>query len=115
LANSGAAFFFLNKILGKYIVRDDNISNATQKMRKNLKVLLKDHVFKIQQFEPDKNKLWNKICLHFELLEALDSLKQGFILKSSIPLIRTIFLNPYFSLEVIGVKSQSRLTRFIFN
>lgn len=66
-------FYFMDDILGEYRVGNENISSNIDRARQNLKVLLREHVFKIQNFESDKNKLWRIICAGSLVSESKDN------------------------------------------
>ena len=61
IAFEGAHFYFSNSCLGEYIIENDNISSNLPLLQRNLSVLLRDHVYSIQKFELDKDKLWREI------------------------------------------------------
>jgi len=54
-------FIFINEILGDYTLEYDNISSNYEKYRHNFSVMLKNHVYSLQLFEVNKERLWNKI------------------------------------------------------
>lgn len=61
LARCRAKFKFIPKILGFYIIENDNISLATNNLKSNLKTVLRNHVYLHQQFCVNKDKLWRKV------------------------------------------------------
>lgn len=61
LALHGARYRFLNQALGEYVLGDGNISANVERSRHNWLCLLKDHVFSVQEFEPDREMLWREI------------------------------------------------------
>jgi glycosyltransferase involved in cell wall biosynthesis len=61
IAHCNGRFFFINTSLGKYIIEEDNISSNFTKLHHNFEVLLRDHVYHLQTFQPDKDALWKKI------------------------------------------------------
>ena len=111
LANSGAQFCFLNSVLGEYIMENDNISQAVEKVRYNQKVLLKDHVYKIQSFEPNRDKLWCEICLRLDLEESRELWVRGEVLKGLRILVARIFVQPLNTLKVLSAKLRNRVMR----
>jgi glycosyltransferase involved in cell wall biosynthesis len=61
IAFFGGVFHFIAEPLGEYIIEDDNISSNLTRIRHNQLVVLRDHVFNLQQFEPNKDRLWRGI------------------------------------------------------
>jgi len=61
IAFHGARFHFIKEFLGEYRVGGGSISLNTSKMWRNQMRVLHDHVYQIQCFEKDKDKLWRQI------------------------------------------------------
>ncbi|MEI6066094.1 MAG: glycosyltransferase family 2 protein [Methylococcaceae bacterium] len=61
IAFHSGVFHFIAEPLGEYIIEDDNISSNLEKTQHNHLVVLKDHVYNLQTFQPDKDKLWRYI------------------------------------------------------
>lgn len=57
----GGVFHFIADYLGEYIIAGDNISSNSQRIQNNHLVLLRDHVYSRQTFQPDKDRLWREI------------------------------------------------------
>ncbi|MCD6007023.1 glycosyltransferase [Halomonas sp. IOP_31] len=94
LANAGANFSFIDKILGEYLLGDENISSDFSKQRMNSLCVLKFHVFEVQSFEENKEKLWRNLrARHYARLAAND-LKSGRVLLSINNAARSIALSP---------------------
>jgi glycosyltransferase involved in cell wall biosynthesis len=94
LASYGARFRFLRSILGEYVLGNSNISGNIIKSRKNLMHMLEKHVFHVQTFEPDRDKLWREIQASTGVSHAVADLR-GFRLTSFLlNLFRAIFLSP---------------------
>ena len=74
---NGGKFHFLDEFLGEYIISGDNISMNSHKCRKNYGKLLHDHVYLIQRFEPNKDKLWNQIRFRLSVLDFKREIKIG--------------------------------------
>jgi glycosyltransferase involved in cell wall biosynthesis len=80
LAYHNANFYFIPDILGEYIIQNDNISHDNSKSFKNEKNVLKNHVYNIQKFEINKNKLWKKTFVRMEIGKLINLLKLDTIL-----------------------------------
>ncbi len=63
LARIKCRFRFLSTPVREYLIDDDNISAEPARNRHNLGVLLRDHVFKIQEFAPHRDRLWRRVGL----------------------------------------------------
>jgi len=61
IALHGGVFHFISEYLGEYVIADDNISSNSQRIQRNHSVLLHDHVFGVQTFRADKERLWREI------------------------------------------------------
>ena len=110
LASQGARFAFITKPLGEYIIENDNISLATMRARHNQQVLLKDHVYIIQQFESDKDKLWRQIRLRLDNEEGRELLGQGKIV-NGLRMLAGTTAQPLQALKMLAAKFQYKLTR----
>lgn len=104
LAYIGACFTFIANPLGEYIVENDNISLATGMANHNHQVLLRDHVYLIQKFESNKDKLWSRICLRLNLEIGRARFKQGEIIAGLRQVVIAIAAHPFIALKVITEK-----------
>ena len=77
IALYGGRFHFIKKTLGEYIVDNDNISLIRESVRHNMDVLLRDHVFEIQSFEPNRERLWRQVQSRIAVVEAKEHLRNG--------------------------------------
>ena len=66
LAKAGATFKFIASVQGEAMVHQNNASGQMSKHKENLVNVLNDHVFNIQEFEKNKDKLWS--CINARLL-----------------------------------------------
>ena len=71
LALKGAKFKFLTKVLGVCTIHKDGISFQKKRHINNLFSLVKYHVFKIQSFEINKNKLWSLLLTKLEIQKLI--------------------------------------------
>ena len=108
LASWDATFIFINKILGEYTIDDDNISLSAIKLRHNNKVILKNHVYNIQQFEFDKDKLWSRVCLRLDIEEGREMFGKGEKINGIIKLA-TLVKKPIESFKYILNKLEKKL------
>ena len=108
LANKNARFHFINQFLGEYVIESDNISLATSKNRHNLLVVLKEHVYNVQQFEPDKNKLWQEVNLFIQVQDAGECFKNRGIAKGLQLLLRIFFTHPLSFFKIMTAKLKNK-------
>jgi glycosyltransferase involved in cell wall biosynthesis len=104
LANFNASFYFIDKYLGEYVIEKDNISLLTSKNRNNLMTLLKKHVYEIQSFEPDKDKLWREVNLPLKISDATESFGKCEFISGLKLLSEAIIYNPFDSIKVLSEK-----------
>ena len=61
LAKVGAKFHFISTFEGEATIHPTNLSGQVTKHKESLTNLLKEHVYNIQEFQPNREKLWNVI------------------------------------------------------
>jgi len=61
IARAGAKFKFIQSIQGEYTIHANNASGQSDYHRQNAIRVLKDHVYHLQTFQTDKDKLWRYI------------------------------------------------------
>ena len=71
LAKNGAVITFIDKTLGDYVVDGGNIIGDWDRFITNLENLYKYHAYVVQDFEPEKDKLYNYLIakIHFQRLK----------------------------------------------
>jgi glycosyltransferase involved in cell wall biosynthesis len=111
LANKNAKFYFINNLLGEYVIDEDNISLAASRNRENLLVLLRDHVYNIQEFEQDKNKLWQEIILILKIGDAGDYFGKWKIVSGIKILAGALINHPLESLNIISSKIRIKVMK----
>lgn len=111
LANHGATFFFISTPLGEYVIESDNLTHATEKHRHNHRVVLKNHVYNIQKFEEDKDKLWKEISLQMDINNAFTHFINECQWSDFREIIRFIIFSPWFTLKYIFSKSLFKFSR----
>lgn len=75
LAALGASFACINIPLGEYLIENNNVSNS-KIHEENLEFLLRKHVFELQSFETDKQKLWNKANSRLNYIKGISSFQK---------------------------------------
>jgi len=61
VAFHGGVFNFIADYLGEYVIADTNISSNLKRTERNQLVLLRHHVYGMQTFQRDKDRLWREI------------------------------------------------------
>jgi glycosyltransferase involved in cell wall biosynthesis len=111
LANSGAKFAILHKLLGTYLIHETNSSLHLERTFQNALSVLKDHIYFQQKFSYNKEKLWTNIQnrLNFEKNISSESTNSSNKLKSH---IKFFFKNPAFYSKYIIYKIQTKFYKF---
>jgi len=115
LALKNAKFFFIKSFLGFYCIHNNNITKNIMKHKKNYLSLLYNHVFKRQDFEKNKHKLWKVIYCKY-LVEIIiinifyiKNLKKGLLLLlKSFKKYHLLFIISLFSFFRLKVKNYLR-------
>lgn len=78
VALNGGRFRRIREPLGDYLLGDDSISADLTRSQRNLITLLREHVYQMQSFEPDKDRLWRELnsYLAIELGKSLIANRQ---------------------------------------
>ncbi len=93
IARTGGVFAYVNKPLGYYNVYGGNMSMSDFHLV-NLENLLYEHVFYIQTFEQNKDKLWKEVRAGVFIKRANSFLRKKQYLKSLVLYFRCVILSP---------------------
>lgn len=104
LAHNDAKFEFMNDVLGEYVIENHNISHNVQKSRINTEIVLKNHVFNIQKFESNRNKLWSYISTRLKLEYVLNDLYPKSYTKSISSIFILFISNPVLVVKIVFKK-----------
>lgn len=99
LARHGAKFYFIHKFLGEYIIHSSNSSGQLVRHNTNLRYLLNNHVYNIQKFNPDPDKLWSIIEPRLKLLESIRYYSDRKLLSAISYFFWSFIENPIYSLR----------------
>ena len=95
LAFKKAKFKFLHEVMGEHLFHNKSQSSNYVWHKKSVMSVVKHHVFKVQDFEKDKNKLWNSLGYYFEFMDLIQFYKNDRnYLKSFLTLIKVFFRFP---------------------
>jgi len=109
LARLSARFVFLPQSLGFYTISSSNMIFTSGLFCKNLKNLLRLHVFNFQQFEEDKYKVWGLLKLRIEMCQ-LKNINFSTISKIK-KFILILFLHPVNLIKLITGYARKKLFR----
>lgn len=105
LANKKAKFNFINVCLGKYIIDDNNLSSNTAILKDNTMFMLREHVYHVQNFDKNKDRLWKKVTFRLEMQDIKSDFKRGnysmALIQSLLHFISSPFEMLYFTKKLI--------------
>ncbi len=108
LVNAGARFIKINEVLGEWRIYKNNWSSVSNHLE-HLEYVLKKHVFDIQTFEPNKQRLWRQVDAKVRIRKAFSSIKDKKYLKALKGLLVAFLVSPigfcrylYYRICVIG-------------
>ena len=70
LAQAGAKFKFIHSVQGEYLIHASNNSGQLERHNQNIINVIRDHVYKLQSFEMDKDRLWRNINARILLVKS---------------------------------------------
>jgi len=94
LAKNGAMISFINKTLADYVVDGGNMISNWGKYINNLEYLYKFHAFTVQDFEPNKEKVFNKLIANIHLYRLKKALKEKKYLEMIYELSQSLHKSP---------------------
>ena len=99
LARHGAKFYFIPKFLGEYNIHSSNSSGQLERHYNNLKYLLKDHVYNIQKFNQNPDKLWSLIETRLKCMESIRHFSDLKTASAISYFFKSFFVNPIYSFK----------------
>ena len=105
IAFYGGVFKFIAEYLGEYLIENDNISSNLQRIKHNQFVLLHDHVYNMQLFQPDKDRLWRDINAGLLIAESKTQIVRGHYIDGANSLMLALGSSFMWSLKYIFVKT----------
>lgn len=107
VANKKAEFFLIKEVLGVYVVNGQNLISDWSLYMTNLKNLYHTHIYEIQDYEKNMDKLWRNKLIEIELLKMghLFRLHQYKLL--FIHLFKTVIKNPSYIFPFFNKKFTS--------
>ncbi|MBK6637145.1 MAG: hypothetical protein IPG34_05355 [Rhodocyclaceae bacterium] len=109
LAHHGARFRFLKAVLGEYVLGEGGISRNLERARHNWLRVLEDHVFRIQQFEPDREKLWRYLRARVYATNAISDLRLRRFVSFCRHMFSAVCLSPASVMDWTGARLRRKL------
>ncbi len=115
LALSGARFKFLHKVNGEYLIHDSNNSKREDIHILNNIKLLKHHVYDVQSFDKNPQKLWKKINQRIKIHKEFSNINKRNLMPQILKIIKLIFKMPIFSIFYLLEKFFSRTLNYLLS
>lgn len=112
MARLDARFKFIHSIQGEYVIHSANNSGINSRHSKNYELLLHNHVYTIQQFEPIPDKLWNQILMRFRFANALQLARSKKYGKALRLIAADTVRNPFRYLSFLVLRLKSMATAY---
>lgn len=113
MALAGARITFLGQVLGEYVVHGANNSSSVERQYTNGETLLRDHVFRIQQFEPSPERLWKQISPRLSLGRVRQYVADGKPVVAGALLFRTMAESPVATVRHVAARLRKRLRKSV--
>ncbi|EMK04018.1 MULTISPECIES: glycosyltransferase family 2 protein [Leptospira] len=104
LAKENARFLFIPEVLGEYAIHNSNQSAALERHLNHLENLVRYHIFHIQEFEKNKNKLWKKFQVKLAFDKAIVYLREKRVVSSIFLIVKFLFKAPLIFLSLLIFK-----------
>jgi glycosyltransferase involved in cell wall biosynthesis len=112
IAFHGGVFHFMSDYCGEYVIADTNISSNMQRAEHNQSVLLRNHVYNVQKFQPDKDRLWREISAGLLISKSKNQIAQKRYILGTGSLIRAFRGSFAGSFRYIASKARNKLTAY---
>jgi glycosyltransferase involved in cell wall biosynthesis len=113
IALAGGRFCQIRQPLGVYVIERGNISSDLTRFNRNHMTLLKAHVYHLQTFDPDKDRLWRKITSHLMLDRARALIAENRFASGIQSLLGGFRGAPASSILYIGSKFARRIRKYV--
>lgn len=72
LAKAGAKVKFIHSVQGEFLIHKNNNSGQIERHTQNIMNVIRDHVYEMQEFEPDTDRLWRNINARLLMASSKD-------------------------------------------
>tara|TARA_B100000579_G_C22769772_1_gene823356 strand:+ start:412 stop:1350 length:939 start_codon:yes stop_codon:yes gene_type:complete len=115
ISKCGAKFKFISSIQGEYSVHERNNSRQEDIHLVNNISLLKEHIFKLQEFDERKERLWKRIGCRLKFNASLIEIRSLNILSGLKSLFLTYAKSPLFLTSYIFFLFYIKTLNFVFS
>ena len=95
MAKKGAHFNFIHEALGTYYLNHDSLSINSQLKRQNTMEMLKHHVYSVQSFTLNKDRLWDCVRFRYQIGDLIKNKKSRGAFQMVLKIINKALLNPF--------------------
>ncbi|TGK24531.1 glycosyltransferase [Leptospira yasudae] len=111
LAKANAGFLFIPEVLGEYTIHGSNQSASLERHLNNLENLIRYHIFEIQEFDSNKEALWNKFLVRLKFDKGFVFLRERKPLYAIAFLVGAFFGSPSVFMDLLKTKFKNRIGR----
>ena len=115
LALSGAKFKFIPSVQGEYHVHSSNNSSREEIHHNNEIHLLEDHIFNIQGFAENKNKLLKRIECRLKICDSINNLRQENINSFIVIFFKALVNHPLGSLLYLLERMIAKIKNYFYS
>lgn len=108
LALADAKFRFIPSVQGEYTIHATNGSAQMERHNRNCRILLHDHIFRIQQFDPDHERLWKTVLPRLQLSQVGQLIADGKKMQACKLIGRALLTNPLNTLSFLLSRLRTR-------
>ena len=101
LAFRKAKFKFINEVMGEHLFHHQSQSSNYIWHKQSVMSVVKHHVFEVQDFEENKEKLWRSFNFNFEFMDLVYFYNNKKYIKSYVIFIKVFFRFPFKTLVYI--------------
>lgn len=109
LAEKNATFYFFHKVLGYYVSHSGNNSKRKKLHNQNHKNLLRHHIYNIQTFEVNKDKLWKNLISVLDLKVSWSSFDTRRPLESTHTIMGYALTSPLFLTKFVANRIKDKI------
>jgi glycosyltransferase involved in cell wall biosynthesis len=107
IADKKAEFFMLKEVLGVYVVNGENLISDWGLYIANLKNLYHTHIYEIQNYDKNTDKLWRNKLIEIELLKIGHLFRSNQYKLFCIYLFKNLIKNPSYIFQFLNKKFNS--------
>ena len=101
LAKHKPAFLFLDNVEGEYFIHGKNMSHKLNVHKMAIEAVLKRHVFDLQHFQQDKDKLWRKVKSRLYFVDAVKEIRKKNFIGALALIYKSVSFSPIGIIDII--------------